>query len=522
MGNAESCRALQTELEQLESTLSVLAATNPIGRRPLLPHHIEFKGLVLGCRKDVKVNVGPIVGAVGLDYARILLEVDATTSIACHVSRQDERTGQWLEVERSRVQVECVKNRPSLFHMTRLRPDTRYTFAFSGLNERDATSRYGTFHTLHVSDAPVQIGAVSGNNVYDGDNIGGWERLAQVVAGNEEVAPTVRPPVHYILHLGGQIHMERTFQQCWVLLSRYVQSTTPQASWEEMEAKVVERMRDAYRFQWSLPHVRNVLANVSNLMLWSDQDIYADFTCSEIFKANHESPTIQMQIMRTLLRSARLIYHEYQRQLWDANYSEFYKEMNELVKSSEAAINATVTVHRSRQEIEEVEKTLATAKRKMEFDVVKRCESRMNELKAKIEQLQKEFVKLREQIDSRRGEEYFFKTDSNIGFLMLDMRGSRLTPAGAQSPDNPILSPAQWDYVLSALGDTTVRLLVICSELPIVDDSNANITNALAVHESASVCRSWWGFTPRDQERLLALLSEWKLQVFCTLTTMLT
>ncbi|CAK4705569.1 unnamed protein product [Aphanomyces euteiches] len=256
MGNAESCRALQTELEQLESTLSVLAATNPIGRRPLLPHHIEFKGLVLGCRKD-----------------------------------------------------------------------TRYTFAFSGLNERDATSRYGTFHTLHVSDAPVQIGAVSGNNVYDGDNIGGWERLAQVVAGNEEVAPTVRPPVHYILHLGGQIHMERTFQQCWVLLSRYVQSTTPQASWEEMEAKVGERMRDAYRFQWSLPHVRNVLANVSNLMLWSDQDIYADFTCSEIFKANHESPTIQMQIMRTLLRSARLIYHEYQRQLWDANYSEFYKEM---------------------------------------------------------------------------------------------------------------------------------------------------------------------------------------------------
>ncbi|RHY14434.1 hypothetical protein DYB25_013012, partial [Aphanomyces astaci] len=190
MGNAESCGALQAELAKLEDTLAVLAVTNPVGCRPLLPHHIQLRGSVLRCKQGVAVVVGPVIGAVGPDYARILLEVDMSTTVTCHVSRRERVTGQWLEVDAARVAVDCVKGRPSIFHMKHLLPGTSYAYA--------------------------------------------------------------------------------------------------------MEAQVVERLRDAYRFQWSLPSVRRVLANTSNLMMWGDEDIYRDFTTSATFHMNHEAPTIQV------------------------------------------------------------------------------------------------------------------------------------------------------------------------------------------------------------------------------------
>ncbi|RHY78891.1 hypothetical protein DYB31_003166 [Aphanomyces astaci] len=350
MGNAESCGALQAELAKLEDTLAVLAVTNPVGCRPLLPHHIQLRGCVLRCKQGVAVVVGPVVGAVGPDYARILLEVDMSTTVTCHVSRRERVTGQWLEVDAARVAVDCVKGRPSIFHMKHLLPGTSYAYA--------------------------------------------------------------------------------------------------------MEAQVVERLRDAYRFQWSLPSVRRVLANTSNLMMWSDEDIYRDFTTSATFHINHEAPTIQMQVMRVLLRSARRVYHEYQRQLWDVDFHEFRTQTSA-----------------------ELDKHLALAKRKMDFDMVKRCESRLSELKT-------------------------------------------LT---ANAPDNPVFSPVQWDFVLKVLADVTLRVLVVCSELPLVDDSNANIqafmTSSKVPSSSSSSrpnprssCRSWWGAAPRDQQRLLTLVSEWKLQ----------
>ncbi|RHY25882.1 hypothetical protein DYB25_012437 [Aphanomyces astaci] len=148
-----------------------------------------------------------------------------------------------------------------------------------------------------------------------------------------------------------------------------------------------------------------------------------------------------------------------------------------LVAASEAAIVATSNVAQYAFESAELDKHLALAKRKMDFDMVKRCESRLSELKT-------------------------------------------LT---ANAPDNPVFSPVQWDFVLKVLADVTLRVLVVCSELPLVDDSNANIqafmTSSKVPSSSSSSrpnprssCRSWWGAAPRDQQRLLTLVSEWKLQ----------
>ena len=45
-----------------------------------------------------------------------------------------------------------------------------------------------------------------------------------------------------------------------------------------LEEAALDRIRQAYRFAWSLPHTKDVMGRVSNLMIWSDVDLAEGFT----------------------------------------------------------------------------------------------------------------------------------------------------------------------------------------------------------------------------------------------------
>ena len=59
----------------------------------------------------------------------------------------------------------------------------------------------------------------------------------------------------------------------------------------------------------NVPQRRIILANCPNLMMWSDADIFDNFTSAE---GNGGMPVNELT-----LRCAREVYREYQRQLWD-------------------------------------------------------------------------------------------------------------------------------------------------------------------------------------------------------------
>ncbi|OQR93442.1 hypothetical protein ACHHYP_02561 [Achlya hypogyna] len=518
MGNAESCKGLAKELDRLESTLAVLAATNPVGVRPLLPHQVHVHGIVLNCSRDVRVNVGPVVGVVGPNKARILLEVNAATTITCHVSRLERMTGQFLEVATALVAVQAPRDVPVVFSLTQLEPNTTYYYAFSGLTKVDATTCQGHFHTLAVDDdAPLQIAVVSGHDAYEQTQNDLWAQLARRVAQDTvATAPSTAAPLQFVLHLGGQVVLARAFEQAWVLLSRHAQSlatTVPStASWSEMEAVVVAHFREAYRFQWRLPCVREVLAGTSNLMLWGDHDVYANFATATAFRMDHANPTIEMQVMRVLLRSARLVYHEYQRQLWDEDFPAFQANDGRRRALAEGGFTAATAIFQRRLELTELEATMAVAKRKMDFASTKLFEARQATLKADIAALQQQVLTAQEDLVPERGEEFMLWTERHIAFLFVDVRGSHLSPGGVPTPENPLLSPAQWDYIEAALRDPRTRLLVVCSELPIADDATERIA-AFAAADPAAACASWWGQRPDDRHRLLALIADWKVEL---------
>jgi len=72
-------------------------------------------------------------------------------------------------------------------------------------------------------------------------------------------------------------------------------------------------MRDIYRHTWNLPFTQFVLSRSSHLMIWSDNDLYNDFTI-----AKEDGKPLEP----IMIKLGQEVYREYQRQLWDANYDE--------------------------------------------------------------------------------------------------------------------------------------------------------------------------------------------------------
>jgi len=66
------------------------------------------------------------------------------------------------------------------------------------------------------------------------------------------------------------------------------------------------RLADVYRFTWTLPFTAHCLARCPHYMIWSDNDIYNDFTIAE-------------GVAPTLIKLGQQTYRLYQRALWDEN-----------------------------------------------------------------------------------------------------------------------------------------------------------------------------------------------------------
>lgn len=238
---------------------------------------------------DVRVLVGPVVGRVECASARILLEVDADAVVTCHVSAKNALTLESHELAQCRTSVECVAGKPTVFHIPRLVPGRDYVFAFSGVHNQDAVARTGGFRTPSLeSPTSIRAIAVSGNCLYDMERCEAslWRDVRRSVAAKDALL---------VVHLGGQVAMQRMFDQSCALLLRHAVATSNAPDWRALEAHARDVLRSAYRTQWTAtPDLQFVLAHASNLMLWSDADVYEAFTTRPELAIDHEQPTMQV------------------------------------------------------------------------------------------------------------------------------------------------------------------------------------------------------------------------------------
>ncbi|KAF1326518.1 Intraflagellar transport protein 46, partial [Globisporangium splendens] len=502
MGNAVSANelvraaSLQQQLADLERTVQMRSAGHVPQWHAILPHQVLIDGAVLSmcegltyasgisARAGVRVLVGPVVGKVGCDSARILFEVDQNADVTCHVPAFHASSGGMREITQCRCTVKFTAGRPAVFHVKRLLPGRDYRFSFSGIDKAHASTHRGGFHTpsLETDDtSTIHAIAVSGNNMYDMERceVNLWRDIKQRVKRNE---------VHYVLHLGGQVAMAHMFDQSYALLLRHASSSAP--SWVEIEARAMDLLRSAYRTQWTA--FRYVLAHAPNAMIWSDMDIYPAFTARPEFYIGHENSTIE-------------------RQLWDDNMDELLLREQELIQIAGKALASTARIYQLKQQLLVVESELELQKKRREIEGARRVEKQLRALEVEKLAMEKQLVSYNQLLAPMRGEEFAFCI-GEIGFLFLDLRSTRLEPGGSQAAGNNLMSTLQWEFAERQLESPSVQLWVVCSELPIVEASSEDLDRIAESSNSALEMRSWWGKHPESQERLLTLFFEWKMQ----------
>ncbi|KAL4088463.1 hypothetical protein PRIC1_012883 [Phytophthora ramorum] len=456
----------------------------------------------------VKVLLGPVVGKVEFQRARVLLEVNRRAVVTAHVSTLDAATNSMVEAPQHQVSVQCEADRPAVFVLERLVPGKRYTVTFGGIREEDVKAKRGNFQMQSLEHGSrLNVVAVSGDNVYDIESgeANLWEEVRERVEQDR---------TQIVLHLGGQVAMKPMFDKAVQLLLLYGEGSasdvTSQADWSVMEAKAMDVLRSAYRSQWTLsPNLQFVLANASNLMMWSDADIYPRFTTRDEFYIDHEQPTLRMQVIRTVTRCARRLYLEYQRQLWDNDFKQLAEREVELLAIAEKALASTAQIFSLSNQIPKTMEDLELQKKRHEIEGARRVEKNLRALEAGKAKLEKQLVSYNQLLAPQRGEEFLSEVGS-IGILMLDLRSSRMEPGGSQARENELLSNVQWGFIAETLERTSIQLLVICTEVPLVDDVVQE--GKSSVSTGSEEIETSWNANAEAQARLLSQLFEWKLQ----------
>ena len=228
----------------------------------------------------VRITVGPVVGKVSSTTATVLLEVDTACDVTMHACTTDTQHPYGLVM--SSVTRSMPANEPRAFHFTGLAPGYRFHAVTSGVARVDAQLRVGRFTTVDPTAATTRIAVVSHNVVAEEERgvmvgaTGGlnmWQRVAKSVEAGD---------VDVVLHIGSQVNLTPLVRDAYHWVRRHAAAGClahrESRAYRDLEAALLRKFRDAYRRGWNHPTARKALARCSNLMMWGEHDVCANFT----------------------------------------------------------------------------------------------------------------------------------------------------------------------------------------------------------------------------------------------------
>jgi alkaline phosphatase D len=203
------------------------------------------------------LTVGPVIGKVSHNTARVLVEVPREKSGEVRVGMQladlDGEPSHW---------VPGFGGRPASIVFVGLRPDSDYAVWVEALEEgewvRQEQDAVGRFRTPAKGTDTLRVAATSCNNKDEPVRVDLYEPLAGEGAD-------------VTLHLGDQVYADVAFE----LAMQWIAAEGGRG--EALAERVLELFRDLYRESWSLPSVRQQLATGSNLMVLDDHEIRNDW-----------------------------------------------------------------------------------------------------------------------------------------------------------------------------------------------------------------------------------------------------
>lgn len=230
-----------------------------------------------------KMTIGPVIGKVTSDTARVLVESDRDARGATCVARSAGHTARAGPID-------LPRGSPRAFELAGLQPDTEYRLEF----ERIDAAVEGRVRTPPANPVSMNVAAVSCNFTPRRGDTDLWGELRDRYAGDLDL----------ILHAGDQVYGDSAFEEALGILDGRATGTHRQ------ELRILEAYRRLYRSTWSHPPTRETLARVANLMIWDDHEIRDGWGS----RAADRMPGTPEHYVGTL---ARRVYREYQRQLWE-------------------------------------------------------------------------------------------------------------------------------------------------------------------------------------------------------------
>ncbi len=219
-----------------------------------------------------------------------------------------------------------------------------------------------------------------------------------------------------------------------------------------------ELWRNKYRGVFSREAKADLMASVSNLMVWSDNDVANDFTAMRVSKKRQQCllatatiikypvPLIQnsdggQRYHPHFLQCGMRTYREYQRRLWDPSCP--------LTPPGGAA----------------------------------------GEVR-----------------------EWHAHHYGAIGIFLFDLRGNRIDAGGRTEPDKPLLCDAQWADLEAFFARPELRVAVLCSETPFLGDEPAACRQKVQEDSQMDFLKDHWPYNEAEIIRLLDLCFAWKAE----------
>lgn len=236
-----------------------------------------------------KITLGPIIGKVTYDSARVLVEyaynaTETLSLIAPNGSKVD-------------CQRQVIANRPVVFEFRGLSPKTIYKVVSASPFPAGDSS----FRTLDTKAAPTNFAFVSCNSrkTYEKytDERNLWSDVSRRAVNKE---------LDYIIHTGDQVYMDyynNIYDRCMELIKK-----TPQNAWSQIVEEVREILRAECRLTFGGKLQAIAMANSPNIMQYDDHDARDDLG----FRKEDKDPSTPDGFY---VQQARWVYYEYQRQL---------------------------------------------------------------------------------------------------------------------------------------------------------------------------------------------------------------
>ncbi|CAM9458255.1 unnamed protein product, partial [Ectocarpus sp. 13 AM-2016] len=312
------------------------------------------------------------------------------------------------------------------------------------------------------------------------------------------------PQADVVVHTGSQVDLEVAVMEVLPILSVAEAEEEGSEEREQAEEMAMERIRDAYRFQWSLPGARACLSCGSHVMVRGEADLALPQLDGSSRRSSSSTTSsaaggvgvsagrgrrsggggggetlaagkgggqggglLGLQVSAyariTLARLASQAFDDYQRQLWDPLSVPMGHDMND------------VGYARGGPGIDS-------------------------------EGSGDGFFRNAASVGGE-GEWHFHVYGETVGLFALDVRQGS---AGLQRDERaPLLSDTQWSSLARALSIEEIQAMVVVGDAPFVSDSILD-ARAKARHPSHAHLRRSWPFHGGELLRLVGMLVEWK------------